>query len=93
VIVQSIASLLRSSALEPISSYLHTCARLVRSACERALLIKQQCSDTLDHTSIAIECTCKDCYIELLAIDPFFLRSSAPLLAASTDLRQYAFSC
>jgi hypothetical protein len=56
------------------------------------LLIKQQCSAMLDHTSVEIERTCRDCYIELLAIDRINLRSSAPLLVAPTELRQYVFS-
>jgi hypothetical protein len=56
--VQSIVYMLQSSAFEPIPSLSRTCARLIRSCVRSHLFDKQQCSDTLDRTSIAIKRTC-----------------------------------
>jgi hypothetical protein len=82
-------SLLRSSVVEPIPQYHVPVLAYYTAACKRTPLTERQCSVTFNRTSVAIEHTCRTCYIYVYAIDRTALRSSAPLLPASTYPWQY----
>jgi hypothetical protein len=76
--VRSIASLLQSSALEPIPACMRAYARLVRSCVRARFSDKPQRACAIDRTSVVIERTCIDCYIS--ASLSVYDRSQCPVL-------------
>jgi hypothetical protein len=76
--MRSIASLLQSSALEPIPACTRAYARLVRSCVRARLSDKPQCACAIDRTSVVIKRTCTDCYIS--ASLSVYDRSQCPAL-------------